>query len=138
MLRWISLKYGFGKYIHYIEGYLDEKTNEESKSISSRLINLAAGIKNRVYLDTIISPSLTSAIAQFIELSGISGKGNNMILFEFSKTKPESLLEQLKNIKLLESTDFDICILNTLYKGFGYKKKSMFGLLLRILPMLTL
>lgn len=122
VLRWFSLKYGFGTYIHYIEGYLSKETNQQSKEILKKLINLAAGSKNRVYLDTIISPSYTSAIAQVIQLSGISGKGNNMILFEFSRSNPEALTEVLKNHRLLETTNFDICVLNTSYKSFGYKK----------------
>ena len=122
VLRWLSLKYGFGTYIHYIEGYLSKETNQNSKEILKKLINLAAGSRNRVYLDTIISPSYTSAIAQVIQLSGISGKGNNMILFEFSRTNPEALSEVLKNHRLLETTNFDICVLNTSYKSFGYKK----------------
>ncbi|MFC2115900.1 amino acid permease [Bacteroidota bacterium] len=122
VLRWLSLKYGFGTYIHYIEGYLSKETNQKSKEILNKLINLAAGSRNRVYLDTIISPSYTSAIAQVIQLSGISGKGNNMILFEFSRTNPEALNEILKNHRLLETTNFDICVLNTSYKSFGYKK----------------
>ena len=123
MLRWLSFKYGFGTYIHYIEGYLSKQTNGESKQVLTRLINLASGSKNRVYLDTIISPSYTSAIAQVIQLSGISGKGNNMILFEFSRTEPDSLKESLKNYALIQSTGFDICILNSSYKGFGYKRE---------------
>ena len=122
VLRWLSLKYGFGTYIHYIEGYLSKETNQDSKEILKKLINLAAGSRNRVYLDTIISPSYTSAIAQVIQLSGISGKGNNMILFEFSRGNPEALTEVLKNHRLLETTNFDICVLNTSYKSFGYKK----------------
>jgi len=123
LLRWISFKYGFGTYIHFIEGYLSQETNQQSKEVLTKLINLASGSRNRVYLDTIISPSYTSAIAQVIQLSGISGKGNNMILFEFSRSNPESLTESLKNYRLLETTDFDICVLNTSYKGFGYKKE---------------
>jgi hypothetical protein len=123
MLRWISLKYGFGTYIHYIKGFLTEKTNLESRDVLNKLINLAAGSKNRVYLDTIISPSYTSAIAQVIQLSGISGKGNNMILFEFSQGKPEMLQEALNTHEILYATGFDLCILNTSYKGFGYKKQ---------------
>ncbi len=123
MLRWISLKYGFGTYIHYIKGFLTEKTNQESKEILSKLIHLAAGSKNRVYLDTIISPSYTSAIAQVIQLSGISGKGNNMILFEFSQSEPEALQEALNTNDILYATGFDLCVLNTSYKGFGYKKQ---------------
>ncbi|KPL15277.1 MAG: amino acid permease [Bacteroides sp. SM23_62] len=122
VLRWLSFKYGFGTYIHFIEGYLTNETNQQSKEVLNKLINLAAGSRNRVYLDTIISPSYTSAIAQVIQLSGISGKGNNMILFEFSRTNPETLIEVLKNYRLLESTNFDLCVLNTSYKGFGYKK----------------
>ena len=123
ILRWISLKYGFGTYIHYIKGFLTEKTNKESREILGKLIHLAAGSKNRVYLDTIISPSYTSAIAQVIQLTGISGKGNNMILFEFSQTNPAALEEALNTHDILYATGFDLCVLNTSYKGFGYKKQ---------------
>jgi hypothetical protein len=123
MLRWISLKYGFGTYIHYIKGFLTEKTNRESREILNKLIHLAAGSKNRVYLDTIISPSYTSAIAQVIQLSGISGKGNNMILFEFSQGNPDTLDEALGTHDILYATGFDLCVLSTSYKGFGYKKQ---------------
>jgi solute carrier family 12 sodium/potassium/chloride transporter 2 len=122
LIRWISYKYGFGTYIHYIEGKLTRKTNKESKDVLTRLINLSHGAKSKVYLDTIISPSYTSAIAQTIQLQGISGKGNNMILLEFSRSEPGDFPEALKNFNLLKSTHFDICVLNTSYKGFGYKK----------------
>jgi hypothetical protein len=121
LLRWISYKYGFGTYIHYIEGYLSKQTSNESKQILERLIKLASVSRNRVYLDTIISPSYTSAIAQVVQLSGISGKGNNMILFEFSRTDPRALEESLKNYSLIHSAGFDICVLNSSYKGFGDK-----------------
>lgn len=120
MLRWISYKYGFGTYIHYIKGFLSDKTNNESKTVLKKLIHLAEGSKNRVYLDTIISPSYTSAIAQVIQLSGISGKGNNMILFEFSQNQPDALEDALNTHDILHSTGFDICVLSTSYKGFGY------------------
>lgn len=123
IMRWISYKYGFGTYIHFIKGLLNEKNTNESKNILSRLIQLSAGSQNRVYLDTIISPSYTSAIAQVVQLSGISGKGNNLILFEFSRTDPGNLKEITGNYQIVESAGFDICILNTSYKSFGYKKE---------------
>ncbi len=119
LLRWLSYKYGFGTYIHYIEGYLSKQTSRESKEVLERLINLASVSKNRVYVDTMISPSYTSAIAQVVQLSGISGKGNNMILFEFSRTEPELFSRSLENYSLIHSTGFDVCVLNTSYKGFG-------------------
>ncbi|WP_297096128.1 amino acid permease [uncultured Draconibacterium sp.] len=123
IMRWISYKYGFGTYIHFIKGLLNEKNTNESKQVLDRLIQLSAGSDNRVYLDTIISPSYTSAIAQVVQLSGISGKGNNLILFEFSRTDPGNLKEITGNYQIVESAGFDICILNTSYKSFGYKKE---------------
>lgn len=122
-MRWLSFKYGFGTYIHYIPGFLNQETNQESKRVLKKLINLASGSKNRVYLDTIISPSYTSAIAQVIQLNSISGKVNNLILFEFSRTEPEGLQEVIDNFNIIKSANFDVCILNTSYKGFGYKKE---------------
>lgn len=123
LLRWVSYKYGFGTYIHYVKGLLNNETNEESKVVMKRLLNLAAGSKNRVYLDTIISPSYTSALAQVVQLSGVSGKGNNLILFEFSRDEPENLTRAFEHFPLLRSTNFDVCILNSSYKGFGYRKE---------------
>ncbi|SHF73411.1 Amino acid transporter [Mariniphaga anaerophila] len=123
IMRWISFKYGFGTYIHFIKGYLNAKTTGESKEVLNRLIQLAHGSKNKVYLDTIISPSYTSAIAQVAQLSGISGKGNNLILFEFSRTDPQNLKEITANYKIVESAGFDVCILNSSYKNFGYNNE---------------
>ncbi len=123
MLRWLSYKYGFGTYIHYIEGYLSKQTTTESKEVLQRLINLASNNRNRVYLDTMISPSYTSAIAQTVQLSGISGKGNNMILFEFSRTDADEFKKALENYSLIYSAGFDVCVLNTSYKGFGDKRE---------------
>lgn len=123
LLRWLSYKYGFGTYIHYIEGYLSKQTNAESKQVLERLIKQSQGNKSRVYLDTMISPSYTSALAQVVQLSGISGRGNNMILFEFTRDEPEALQDSLKNYNMIYSAGFDICILNTSLKGFSYKKE---------------
>ncbi len=123
IMRWLSYKYGFGTYIHFIKGFLNEKTTQQSKEVLSRLIQLSHGSKNRVYLDTIISPSYTSAIAQVVQLSGISGKGNNIILFEYSRTDPHNLKEIVANYEIVDSAGFDICVLNTSYKSFGYKKE---------------
>jgi solute carrier family 12 sodium/potassium/chloride transporter 2 len=123
LLRWLSYKYGFGTYIHYIEGYLSRQTSDEAKEVLERLIHLASGNKNRVNLDTLISPSYTSAIAQAIQLSGISGRGNNMILFEFSRNEPGEFLRSLETYPMIYSTGLDVCVLNTSIKGFGDKRE---------------
>ncbi len=122
-MRWISYKYGFGTYIHLIKGFFNDETASESKVVLNKLISLARGSKNRVFLDTIISPSYTSAIAQVIQLNSITGKVNNLILFEFSRTEPDSMEYVIENYDIIKSANFDVCILNTSYKGFGYNKE---------------
>jgi amino acid transporter len=122
LLRWLSHKYGFGTYIHFIDGFLSQETYEESQDVMNRLLKQNEGLKSKVYMDTIISPSYTSAIAQVIQLSGVSGKGNNMILFEFTNDEKESLNDAIQNYQLLRATEFDVCILRSTIKGFGFKK----------------
>jgi len=122
LLRWLSHKYGFGTYIHFIDGFLSKDTYQESQEVMNRLLKQNEGLNSKVYMDTIISPSYTSAIAQVIQLSGVSGKGNNMILFEFTQDQKESLNDAIQNYQLLRATEFDVCILRSTIKGFGYKK----------------
>ena len=122
MVSWLSHKYGFGTYLHYIEGILSENTRKQSVEVKSRLINLASGVRSRVYLDTIISPSFTSAVAQAVQLPGISGKGNNMILFEYSDNENNNLRHINENFPILTSTGLDICVLRTSLKGFGFNR----------------
>lgn len=119
-VRWLSQKYGFGTYIHFVKGFLDDKTYRQSQRTKERLLKLNEGTNNKVYLDTIVSPSYTSAIAQSIQLSGVSGKGNNLILFEFSDDDRANVEDVIKNYNLLIATGFDVCILRTTYKGFGH------------------
>lgn len=123
VLRWISYRYGFGTFIHLIEGYLSKATNEESKIALNRLIKLAASSKSNVFLDTIISPSYTSAIAQVIQLPGVSGKENNMMMFEFARLHPEDLDNIVDNYSIIRSVDFDTAILSSTEKGFGYRNE---------------
>lgn len=121
LLRWISQKYGFGTYIHRIDDYVSKETYEQSEKDLSRLIQLAGNTQSNVFLDTLIAPSFTQAISYVLQLPGISGKENNMILFEFDKSNPEPLTHIVDNFQLVKSTDFDVCILGSTIKGFGAK-----------------
>lgn len=123
MLRWIAHKYGFGTYIHLIEDYLSKKTHEEASEALERLKKMAESSRSNVFLDTLISPSYTSAIAQVIQLPGISGKENNMLMFEFSKDDPDNLDDIVNNFALAASVNFDIAIIGSSGKGFGYKSE---------------
>jgi hypothetical protein len=78
--------------------------------------------ENYVYLDTIISPSYTSAIAQAIQIPGIAGMENNMVIFEYNKENPVDLPKVIDNFGLVNSGKFDVCILASSNKSFNLKK----------------
>ncbi|MCS7018743.1 MAG: amino acid permease [Cytophagales bacterium] len=119
-LRWISYKYGFGTYIHLIEGYLSKETHRQSKECYKQLIQISDATHSNVYIDTLVSPSATAAISQVIQLPGISGKENNVIMFEFSKSNPEGLESIAANFQLVRATDFDAIVLGSSDRNFGY------------------
>lgn len=123
-LRWISSKYGFGTYIHMIDGYLSKETSTKAKDSIDNLINLTEKIDNKIFFSSIVSPSLTSAIAQVVQLPGITGKKNNTILFEYDRIndKSNSLNDFVSNYSLIKALNFDTYLLSTTHRGFGFKK----------------
>lgn len=122
LMNWISYKYGFGSYIHLIEGYYSKATHKQAEELLEKIIEISEHTKSNVYLDTIISPSYTSAIAQIIQLPSISGLENNMIVFEFEKNNPSNLQQIVENYSLIHAGDNDICILSYSEKETIFKK----------------
>jgi hypothetical protein len=120
LMRWISHRFGFGTYIHFIKGYLSRSTLQQSRTVHKRLIHLADVSASNIYMDTLINPSYTQAVSLVAQLPGISGKENNLILFEFDKSAPEQLDAIVENYTLVAAADFDVCILGTSERGFGY------------------
>ena len=51
-------------------------------------------------MDTIISPSMASALAQSLQVPGVSGMENNTILFEFSVHDPPEVLEEVQRDRM--------------------------------------
>ena len=121
LLRWLSQKYGFGTYLHYINGYLSHDTSAAASHTKQRIIRMAEATESRIYVDTIVSPSYTSAIAQIIQFPGIAGTDNNLLLLEYSKRGGEGLDDIIDNFKLIKSVDFNIGILGLSERGFGLK-----------------
>jgi amino acid transporter len=111
LLNWISYRYGFGTYLHLIKDYYSTATFEKSKEITQQIIKRFGHIENHVYIDTIISPSYTSAIAQAIQMPGIAGMENNMVIFEYDKQAGKNLSNIIDNFAMVRSGDFDVCIL---------------------------
>ncbi len=120
-LNWISYKYGFGTYIHLIEGYYSKKTYEQSRVELQKLIEKFDRLENHVYVDTLISPSYTSAIAQTIQVPGIAGMENNMVIFEYDQEEPEKLKVIAENFALVSAGNFDVCIARSSRRQIHYK-----------------
>jgi uncharacterized membrane protein YwaF len=123
LLRWISHRKGFGMYIHHIDGYLSKDSSEKAKDSLKRLIRLTQVSNSSVFVDTIINPSYKASISQALQLPGVSGKENNMALFEFYKTREDSLEEIIDNIGLVKAVGYDTCILCSSEKKFGFNNE---------------
>jgi len=95
MLSWICHRYGFGTYLHFIKGMLNRENIRESRKIVGRLIEGIEETDSAIYVDTIISPSMASALAQSLQVPGVSGMENNTILFEFSNHDSQEVMEEV-------------------------------------------
>lgn len=113
VLNWISYKYGFGTYIHKITGYFSHESDKLARTDLEKLRDHFDEEKNHVFIDTLISPSYTSAIAQTIQTPGISGMENNLILLEFDQLNPVNLDSIITNLAMVHAGAFDIGIIGS-------------------------
>ncbi len=122
LLNWISYRYGFGTYLHRIQGYFSKSTNEQANQELTKLLK-NVDTDNYVYIDTIISPSTTTAIAQSIQIPGIAGMENNMFIFEYDKDEsdPSEVDEIIQDFNLVSSGKFDVCVLASSRKPLIFK-----------------
>ncbi len=121
LLTWLSYRYGFGTYIHLLEDYFSTQTKEKATREHELLIKKSEAEHSNVYIDTLISPSYTSAIAQTIQLPGVSGMENNMILFEYDKSNPVNLAQITDNYSLVRAGDYDVLVLGSGSGPFRFK-----------------
>jgi hypothetical protein len=119
-LDWISHSYGFSTYLHKVVGYYSKETAALAKQERTRLLEEAAQYDS-VFIDTIISPSFTTAIVQAIQLPGVSGLASNIILFEFAKNDLDEQKQAIDNFNLVKSGDFDVIFLSSDTKTINYK-----------------
>jgi amino acid transporter len=112
LMTWLCHRHAIGTYLHFIQGMLDKETYQSSKSVLDDLIKLARDRASGVYVDTIISPSMSSALAQSLQVPGISGMENNAVLFEFSQQDPPEVLQEVVDgCRFAAATEVDILVL---------------------------
>lgn len=122
LLRWISHYYGFGTFFHFIQGNLNEKNEKEAREKLDELIAQGLASDAGMYVDTIISPSFKTAVAQIVQVPGISGMENNSILFEFHEDDEAEISEIIDGCHFAAVADFNICVLRSSQRHFGYRK----------------
>lgn len=122
LLRWFSHYYGFGTFIHYVKGPLNEETKIESREKLDQLIKMGTQSRAGIYVDTITSPSFKTAVAQIVQIPGISGMENNSILFEFHEDDQEDITNIIEGCQFASVVDFNICVLRSSERHFGYHR----------------
>ncbi len=122
MMKWLSYRYGFGTYIHFEKAYFSKESKQNAEKKLEKLIKISSSSQSNVFIETLITPSNTAAIVHAIQQPGISGQPNNMMLFEYKKGEREWLEDIIDNYSVIKTAGFDLCILATSDRNFGYQK----------------
>lgn len=122
LLRWLCQRHGFGQMIHYVEGKLSPSSRKFALEVEKKLIEQTEESRAGIFIETIISPSYTSALAQVVQLPGVSGLPNNTVLLEFQKDRPEELEEVAAGARLVAPLEFNVLILRSSQYRFGYRR----------------
>ncbi|MCB5260674.1 MAG: amino acid permease [Candidatus Cloacimonetes bacterium] len=123
LLRWLSHHYGFGSYIHFIKGPLNLATNNESKKILQNLINQSQISSAGFYVDTIVAPTFKTAVAQIVQIPGITGMENNSILFNYYKDNKEEIPPIIDGCYFTAVTGLNSLILRSGTRHFGFRSR---------------
>jgi len=95
LLTWLCRRQGFGTYMHLMRGRLDGDSYDRSEGLVPRLVALTESRDSAVVVDTLVSPSLRSALAQAFQMPSVTGRRFNSTLFEFTPADSEAWLGEL-------------------------------------------
>lgn len=101
LLGWLCERHGVGTYIQLIDGMLDAETHAESRNLRDRLIAMTQRDMPGLYVATMVSPSVRSAMAQILQMPGVSGLENNTVLLDNGPGVDEDLLGRLVDDAML-------------------------------------
>ena len=96
LLTWICHRQGLGTYLHLLRGRLDRETFAESERLLPRLVDLTSARHSALVVDTIVSPSLKTALAQAFQMPSVTGKEHNTTMFELVAADAEEVLVELR------------------------------------------
>lgn len=125
LLGWLCDRHGFGTYVHFVAGMLDERTHEESQHLHRNLLQMVNKDVPGVFVDTVVSPSYRTALAQALQLPGVSGAENNSVLFAMTWRDPPEVAEAVVQSALFTSvTKKNLLVLRSGTRNFG-KRRSI-------------
>jgi amino acid transporter len=124
LMSWLCHRHAVGTYLHFIEGLLDNANYRRSKTVLEMLVKLVRDRGSAVYVDTIISPSMSSALAQSLQVPGISGMENNAVIFELARNDPPEILEEvMAGCRFAAASEMDILVLRHSNIFFGNRDR---------------
>ena len=121
LLRWICHRHGFGHFIQFFHGdysFLDEI---EARIHVDELIQRTEISRAGIFVDTLICPTFQLAVAQTLQMPGISGLPNNSILFEFDRENIDEINDVGQGARLAMTSMFNVLILRSTKYRFGYR-----------------
>ena len=120
LLRWISHRHGFGHFIQFFEGEYSFTKEIEARVQVGKLIERTEVSGAGIFVDSLICPSFQAALAQTLQMPGISGLPNNCVLLEFDKEHPAEIKETVQGAQLATESMFNVLILRSTDYRFGY------------------
>ena len=121
LLRWISHRHGFGHFIQFFQGDYTFAGEKRAQAQVNRLIEQSEISGAGVFVDSLICPSFDMALAQTLQMPGISGLPNNCVLLEFDEEHPEEIGETLRGARLAADSNFNVLVLRSAKYRFGYR-----------------
>ena len=121
LLRWICHRQGFGHFIQFFPGDYSIQEELSARIHVQSLIEQTEASGAGIFVDSLICPTFQLALAQVLQMPGISGYSNNSILLEFDKENPDEIDEVMLGSQLAVDSLFDVLVLRSTKYRFGYR-----------------
>ncbi len=123
LMGWLCSRHGFGTYLHYIEGRLDAETHQQSAKIRPRLVELCGQESPGVFVETMVSPSRRTAMAQAMQVPGVTGTDTNTVLFDFARDADDAtIVATLSEVEFAMVTGKSVLVLRHTDRGFAERE----------------
>ena len=121
LLRWICHRHGFGHFIRLFSGDYSFSGELQARIRVDSLIKRTEVSRAGIFVDSLISPTFQLALAQILQMPGISGLPNNCVLLEFDRENTDEIEEVVQGAQLAANSLFNVLILRSTGYRFGYK-----------------